>query len=270
MLNDFNRQISPLLHLLWDFSTFCLSAVCRSGYLLFGKSAHWIILRNLMKHCKDIGLFCDLVCLFFVVTTWSAISPLCVRISEFIENHIIFEWLRSRRSRRIRAMKRVNSGHNIGAWSHPPPVVTAEVADVESVSQDKGSEGRSSKRKGTTTTNLTTSSSRKRMSFDDEVFIGDCTKRTCRVAVLLLLLLCSFMFRSNITFLESVVGTCFSTVTCILFPCLLYLKSFWNTLSCLRKLAHILLTVLVVIAVIALFIGCVIDRIAGDDIRNNA
>ena len=210
-----------------------------------------------MKHCKNIGIFCDLVCLFFAVTTWSAISPLCVRISDFIENHIIFEWLRSRRSRRIRslrAMKRISGTHN--GWYHQSqPHLDGK--DTESTSRDGGSEGQ----------RRTASSSRKhsqRTSFDEEpaVFIDDGTKRSCRVAVLMLLLLCSFMFRNNVIFLESVVGSCFSTVTCLLFPCLLYLKSFWNTLSCLRKLAHILLTVLVVVAVVALFIGCVIDLVA--------
>merc|ERR1719242_1301984 len=166
------------------------------GYLLFGTKAHWIILRNLMENCKDIGLFCDLVCLFFVVTTWSAICPLCVRISEFIENHIIFEWLRSRRSRRIRAMKRIHGGYNMTTHQHAATVInTDSKSTTKSISPDRGSEGRSSKRKGTTTTtNLTTSSSRKHASFDEEVVIGDCTKRSCRVLTLCILLLSSYTF----------------------------------------------------------------------------
>ena len=45
-----------------------------SDYLLYGKSTHWIILRNVMKHCSDNGLLCDLICVFLVVTTGTSMK----------------------------------------------------------------------------------------------------------------------------------------------------------------------------------------------------
>ena len=242
------------------------------GYLLFGKSAHSIILRNIMHHCKNIGLFCDLVCIFFIITAYLCIIPLLLRISTFIEFNIIYEFIRNRKRHRhynnnIKTQKIINYNH------HKNAVSMHSINSTNSMSENDKSQTSLNQtmqqqhiqqitKQNTNTTNTTnTTNSSKNTSFDD-VIISNCTKRISRIGVFILLLLISYMFRNKIIFLESICGICFISTSTILIPCFLYLKSFWNTLSCCNKFAHILLIVFIIIIVIALFIGSIIDLIA--------
>eukprot|EP01083_Nonionella_stella_P039720 108060_1 len=229
------------------FGIYVFIGIC--GYLLFGKSAHSIVLRNIVDDCDAAGIFCDIVCIFFVIATWAAIAPLCVKISDFIESNLIYEWLRNRK-KQLQLQQKQN--RDIMHAQHE--MYDTSIDSIDSVSICH---------KQTMTTYVTSvDHSRNPSSFGDAtVYITSTTKRVCRMSVFVLLLLLSWMSRNHITFLESIVGICFSTVTCMIVPCLLFLKSFWNTLSCCNKLMHILLTVFVIVTTVALLIGSVIDVI---------
>ena len=259
------------------------------GYLLYGKSCHSIILRNLMHHCKNIGLFCDLVCIFFVLITWSAIFPLIIRISDFIESNVIYEYLRNKEKQQCKScdfdeMEQTNySIRSIAKYLHQKHhkkhslkqniFVNTESVSSSSIIDDKAEFTLAPSRKSTEMQYMSGSST-KSSSFGGEVHnenpvvITDGIKRICRSIVFVLVLLIAWMFRNHSTFLEAIVGICFSTVTCMIFPCYLYLSFLWNTLSGWTKLMHILLIIFVVIAAIALLIGALVDFEEREDAAN--
>ena len=91
------------------------------------------------------------------------------------------------------------------------------------------------------------------------IHISNGIKRISRLSVFFLLLLISWMFRFNLIILESIVGICFISISTMIIPVSLYLKSFWFTLSCLNKFIHIILIIFIIMITFCLFTGCIIS-----------
>eukprot|EP01084_Bolivina_argentea_P029609 54978_1 len=228
------------------------------GALLYGKHTKPIIMENIIKqkiepqHNKNIHMFADLLCIVFIICIWSSVLPLIIQISNFIESNVICEYLKNKQKHKINTQIAQNYSHQIMKNCLQQNNTKRNMVNdtcTHTPSWDEESE-----------THLTINTFQpKQIQNTKTVILNNNTKRVCRIILLFIIFGIATMFNDNLIFFESILGICFSSITVIVFPYVLYLKYCWNSLSCFTKVINILFFLIIVILLTVLFVASIIN-----------